>query len=285
MFYAVSKILWFIFEPSNFLILLALIGLALTLSKRRRTAGLRLTAVAVILLAIAGISPLGNILLEPLEDRFPVWTPAQGPPDGIIVLGGVINPGTSVGRGRPQLNESAERITAAVELAQRYPSARVVFSGGNGDLLDQNEPGLKEADQALILLQQLGVPRARITIERRSRNTWENAVFTKALIMPQPGQHWLLITSAAHMPRAVGCFRKAGFPVEPYPVDWRTYGPTGKYYGWFESASDGLKRVDHATHEWVGLAAYWLTGRSSALFPAPLNPVSPAAAGQADTRP
>lgn len=76
-------------------------------------------------------------------------------------------------------------------------------------------------------------------------------------------------TSAYHMPRAVGVFRKAGFAVEPYPVDWRTRGAQDELRP-FASVGDGLRRVDTAVREWVGLAVYWLTGRSSELFPGPL---------------
>ena len=70
------------------------------------------------------------------------------------------------------------------------------------------------------------------------------------------------------MPRAVGAFRRAGFPVEAYPVDWRTRGPEDLARP-FRIASDGLKRTDTAAHEWVGLFVYWITDRSSELFPGP----------------
>jgi uncharacterized SAM-binding protein YcdF (DUF218 family) len=124
-----------------------------------------------------------------------------------------------------------------------------------------------EGDQARAFFLQLGVPEAQLSIERRSRNTAENAKFTKELVQPQPGQRWLLVTSAAHMPRAIGIFRKAGFPVEAYPVDWRTRGPDDLVP--FDRLSRGLARFDTASHEWVGLIGYWLTGRTSELFPAP----------------
>ena len=115
-----------------------------------------------------------------------------------------------------------------------------------------------------------GIARDRVTLETRSRNTYENAVFTKALVKPKPGQHWLLVTSAQHMPRAIGCFRRVGFPVEAYPVDWHTfphlgYGVLCRPLRW----AANLDRLDEVMHEWVGLLAYWLTGRTSSLFPAP----------------
>jgi uncharacterized SAM-binding protein YcdF (DUF218 family) len=104
-------------------------------------------------------------------------------------------------------------------------------------------------------------------LETRSRNTFENAVFTKAMVNPKPGERWLLVTSAQHMPRAVGCFRQAGFEVEAYPVAWRTR-PRGRIT-FAGTLSGGLNTLDLATHEWIGLIAYRLTGRSGELLPAP----------------
>jgi len=155
------------------------------------------------------------------------------------------------------------------ELARRYPDARIVFSGGSGALIYDEGA---EAPLALRLLESLGIPRARITLEDRSRNTVENAVLSKAIAQPKPGERWLLVTSAHHLPRAVGVFRKAGFPVEAYPVDWRTRGADDALRP-FASVGDGLRRSDTAVREWVGLAIYWLTGRSSELFPGPRTTV------------
>jgi uncharacterized SAM-binding protein YcdF (DUF218 family) len=287
MFFIASKVLGFLAVPSNVLILIGIIGVIL-LATRWRRAGVALMGIGIVLLAIAGFSPLGNALILPLEDRFPPWDPGRGAPDGIVVLGGSVSAAISAWRHAPQLNESAERITTGAALARRYPKARLVFTGGSARLVF-NEA--KEGDYAEQLLLSLGIPRERLTIERRSRNTWENAVFTKALVKPKPGERWLLVTSAAHMPRAIGIFRKASFPVEAYPVDWRTRGPVDLAWP-FYGESDGLARVDVAAHEWIGLAAYWISGRTSAFFPGPAPPISPAsgpvnpaAAGRGDTRP
>jgi uncharacterized SAM-binding protein YcdF (DUF218 family) len=117
------------------------------------------------------------------------------------------------------------------------------------------------------LLDSFGISRDRVLLETRSRNTAENAIFTKALVNPKSTERWLLVTSAQHMPRAVGCFRKAGFPVEAYPVGWRT---TQQFDLFGErTLSSGLKRLDSAAYEWIGLFAYRVTGRTPALFPAP----------------
>ena len=264
MFFPLSKILGFFAIPSNLVISIGLLGLLL-LPTRFARAGRVLAFASLIVLAILGLSPVGNALMIPLEDRFPRWDATRGAPDGIIVLGGAISPDVSAARDDVALNEAAERLTVAAELARRYPAARIVFSGGSGALIYDEGT---EAPFALRLLEDLGIPHARILLENRSRNTVENAIFSKALIQPKPGERWLLVTSAHHLPRAIGVFRKMGFSVEAYPVDWRTRGAADALRP-FATLGDGLRRSDTAVREWVGLAVYWLTGRSSALFPGP----------------
>jgi uncharacterized SAM-binding protein YcdF (DUF218 family) len=263
MFFIASKTLGFFASPSNLLLSLGLVGLVLMATRWRR-AGRRLVGVSLVLIAVAGLSPLGNWLIVPLENRFPAWDAARGAPNGIVVLGGAISPELSLARGTPDLNESAERITAAAALARRYADARIVYSGGTGRIVRRH--GV-EADVAADLFEAIGLTRSRLILEGGSRNTVENAEFSRALAAPKAGERWLLVTSAYHMPRAVGVFRQAGFAVEAYPVDWRSGGDD--IWLPFESVSGGLRRTDTAVREWLGLIAYRLSGKTSALFPAP----------------
>jgi len=264
MFFILSKILGFLAAPSNLIILMGVAGVVL-LPTRFFAAGRKLLVASLLLIVAVGILPIGVVLTVPLEARFPRWEPAQGAPTGVVVLGGAIVPAISVAHRQIALNDAAERITTAVELARKYPDARIVFSGGNASLL----PGrLREATFAGRLFEELGLPPSRVELERESRNTEENAVFTKRMAAPKPGERWLLVTSAMHMPRAVGVFRQAGFPVEAYPVDYRSTGwrdlrliPT--------SFIGGLNRTDRAAHEWIGLLAYWIAGRIAVPFPGP----------------
>jgi len=263
MFFILSKILTVITVPSNILVAVTIAGVAL-LATRLRALGRRLLVAVALVTAALWLLPVGAALILPLETRFPPWTPTQEPPTGMIVLGGVINPQVSVAHAQISLNESAERLTTAVALARLYPNARIVFSGGNAQLTG----GRPEGPFALRFLEQLGVARDRVTIEAQSRNTTENATYCKRLIAPKPGERWLLITSAMHMPRAVGVFRQAGFTVEPYPVDyhstgWRDLLPVPR------SLLGALTAIDNGAHEWLGLLAYWITGRTPALFPGP----------------
>ncbi|MDX5361933.1 MAG: YdcF family protein [Alphaproteobacteria bacterium] len=265
MFYLASKLLGAALQPSNLVLLMLMTGLALLIAGRARRISRLLVAVGVAVPLLAGLTPLPQALLAPLERRFPPPSSDMPSPDGIVVLGGAIDPVMSARRGQPALNHAAERMTAAVALALRYPGARVVFAGGAGGLPVPEE---KEADAARALFASLGLAPDRVLYERASRNTRENATFAKALADPQPGERWLLVTSAFHMPRAVGVFRAAGWEVVAWPVDHRT-PPDLADVGWMPSVSDGLSALDLAAHEWLGLAAYRLTGRTQTLFPAP----------------
>jgi uncharacterized SAM-binding protein YcdF (DUF218 family) len=263
MFFILSKTLGFFVVPSNILISIGLIGLVLLCTRFRRFAGW-LVVTSLVLIAFVGFSPLGRILTLPLEQRFPPWDASRGAPDGIVVLGGAISPGISSARGVVALNDAAERVTVTVELARRYPNARIIFSGGTASLFG----GALEAPLAMKEFEALGIAHDRITAEEQSRNTIENAVFSRLLAQPKPGERWLLVTSAIHMPRAIAAFRAAGFPVEACPVNWHTRGPIDATEP-FDSFTAGLGMTDAAVHEWVGLVAYRLAGETSELFPAP----------------
>jgi uncharacterized SAM-binding protein YcdF (DUF218 family) len=264
MFFILSKLLGFFALPSNAMLAAGLIGLLLMRTKRIARTGRRLVTASMLLFLACGLLPVAKLLMTPLEERFPPWDEARGAPYGIIVLGGAIDPDSTL-RPYSGLNEAAERITVIAELARRYPAAKILYTGGDGHLMARSD---NEAQTAAALFRSFGVPDSRILLEAKSRTTAENATFSAQLVKPKPGERWMLITSAFHMPRSVGAFRKAGFDVEAFPVDYRTNG-FSDLWSPFSSVTSGLDNTDRAFHEWLGLAAYWLTGRSSALFPAP----------------
>jgi uncharacterized SAM-binding protein YcdF (DUF218 family) len=264
-FFFLSKTLGVLLLPSNLLIGIGIVGLLLLLT-RFVALGRKLVAACVLLIAICGFSPIGKLLLYPLEARFPPWDDTRGAPDGIIILGGAIEPNSSAAHGAAVFGPSVDRIIAAAELAHRYPNARLVFTGGNAYL--GSGGAAREADFALPVLESFGLSKDRLIMERRSRNTAENAEFSKALVAPKNGERWLLVTSAYHMARAVGIFRKVGFAVEPYPVDWRT-GGRDDLLKFSRIFIGGLGRIDTASREWIGLAAYWIAGKTSEFLPGP----------------
>ncbi len=264
MFLFVSKLLGVLLTVSNGLVIAAVLGALSHLAGWRRF-GAALTWTAIAGFLLIGFGPVGTILMRPLEDRFPRPPDSMPEPDGIIVLGGIIA-APSIPRGVIALTQDGERLSETASLAHRYPNARIVFSGGTfGNVPEASS----EAAIAKRFLVGLGVQESRILLETRSLSTAENAGFTHDLVMPQPGQRWLLVTSASHMPRAAGSFLRAGFPVIPYPVGYTTTGLPDDYWTIRLEVSTNLVRADIAMHEWIGLLAYWFTGRTDELLPAP----------------
>jgi uncharacterized SAM-binding protein YcdF (DUF218 family) len=264
MLFVIGKFVGVVTSPGTVLLLCCIAGAWLTRRRRHHAAGRALLLIGIWGFVIVLLLPVNEWALLPLEDRFPQVAQPPAHVDGIIVLGGAVMPDMTADRGIPSLNDSAERMTTAVALARRYPTARLVFTGGNGSLI---HGGMMEGEVARDLFLSLGVPPEQLTIERASRNTYENAVMTKALVHPQPGQTWILITSAWHMPRSVGIFRALGWNVLPWPVGYKS---ARSLIMWLPtSLGDHLTGLDQAMHEWVGLVAYRLLGRTDALFPGP----------------
>jgi uncharacterized SAM-binding protein YcdF (DUF218 family) len=267
LFFVLSKTLGIMLLPTNLLIGLGLVG-AVLLKTRLVRLGRKLLIASVVLLGICGFSPIGNWLLYPLEQRFPPWDAARGAPEGIVVLGGGIDADVSAAHRTAAFTSSSGRIIAAAALAYRYPKARIIYSGGSANLV--TDDAAKEADYVLAVFESLGVSRDRITSERLSRNTFENAEFSKELAAPKNNERWLLVTSAYHMPRSIGIFRKIGFVVEPYPADWRLAG-AADLLKFSVLSVETLAHTDMALREWTGLAAYRISGKTNAFFPGP-NP-------------
>ena len=220
-----------------------------------------LCAVTVLSLAAIAVLPVGTWALTPLENRLAFNPPDQV--DGVIVLGGDENTEVSEARGVPTALDSMRRYVTFAEMARRYPDAKLVFSGGSG-LLHPRAP-MEDSEVARRIMTAIGVPMDRVIFEKTSRNTYENAVFSADIARPEAAQKWLLVTSAWHMPRAIGCFRKAGWNIDPAPTGYFT---TGKYqlHPLFQF-EEQLHMLTLAEHEYVGLVAYWLMGRTSALWP------------------
>lgn len=267
MAYLLGKLAWALARPSNLLLLLAAAGLLRQLATRRRR-GFAALAAAVLLLAAAAVLPLGRWLARPLEDRFAA--PAVPPErvDGVVVLGGSFATDVAAARGAPALGPAAERLTALVELARRYPGARILFTGGDAGLVPR---GVTEAALARSFLASQGVPAGRVEYEDRARSTRDNAALTLPLAAPRPGEVWLLVTSANHMARAMGAFRRAGWPEPvPWPVDHRTTGREPPLA--VPALGERLAELDDAAYEWWGLLYYRALGYTDEVLPGPRPP-------------
>ncbi len=263
MFFFISKVIEVFLIPSNLIALLGLVGLLAIMVARPRL-GRACIVASILLLAICGWSPLGPAALMALENRFaqPV---IDRPVTGIILLGGAVDTHISSDRSTLAMNEAGERLTATVDLSRRYPDARIFLSGGASHILGGNAK-MTESQVAHDILVSLGVSSQRIEMEERSRNTCENGTESAASLRPKPGELWLLVTSASHMPRVVGCFRAAGFDVTPYPVDYRTRGAEDLKRR-VDTIAVGLAETDLAAHEWFGLLTYRIAGLTGELFP------------------
>jgi uncharacterized SAM-binding protein YcdF (DUF218 family) len=267
LFLVVSKLFWLVAEPSSFLLTLWLAGTVLLWTTWKRLARWLVTISAVITLAVA-VLPIGQLALKPIEDRFPPAITLPPRVDGIIVLGGVVDESVIGRRGVPRSLAAAgsPRLDAFLELARRYPMAKHVFTGGSIELINGRDT---EADVVRRIFARIGLDTTQMIFEDKSRNTWENAKFSYDLIKPEPDELWILITSARHMPRAIGCFRQAGWKnLLPFPVDFWT-SANGPSFSPNYSLGANLDVLGEAVREYIGLAAYWYSGRTSELFPGP----------------
>jgi uncharacterized SAM-binding protein YcdF (DUF218 family) len=238
-------------KPSEWLML----GALLTVLCWRRRLGRWLGLATAVLVIVLGLVPTGAWLMRPLETRFPEPN-ITGDVTGVIVLSGSERTTISELHSMPQLSSAGNRLTTFLVLAMRYPRAQLVYTGTP-----------REWQVARSLLIGAGLAPDRIRFEGQSRNTCESARNTRALVDPQAAQRWLLVTSASHMPRSVGCFRAVGWDVIAYPTDFQR-GPTAWHFGLVDNLGD----LDLAAHEWLGLVYYRLRGYTKELFPAPRPP-------------
>jgi uncharacterized SAM-binding protein YcdF (DUF218 family) len=261
-FYFLSKLIWFFIQPLG-LVLLALLAATAGFLFRWRRLARRLVIAVTLAFVAACVLPIGDLLMLPLENRFQKPDRLPATLDGIIVLGGAEENLMSGLRGEPSLNNGAERLFAALDLARRFPDAPVVFSGGLGDPWNGIPPQSDIFREAMMMA---GLPEQRMILEGQARNTDENVLLLKQLVQPQAGQHWVLVTSAYHMPRSMGLFAKAGWKVVPWPVDY--YGRPPELLP-RSNLVEQMAVLSIAQHEWVGLLAYWATGRIDTLYPGP----------------
>jgi uncharacterized SAM-binding protein YcdF (DUF218 family) len=256
-----AKLLAFATQPLAWVAVLLALGLLLLRRQAsdKESQGSGLIVMGLLILLLQGWEPLPDALLRQLE------TQQTGPSQedslkkytGVIVLGGALEPAyVWQGHYQPALNDAAERMTTPVTLLRQFPHLQMLFTGGEGELFAH---GLSEAERAKIYFDSMGVPTQRVIYESKSHTTFENATLSAQLPGIKPEQPWLLLTSANHMPRAMATFKKAGWNVTPYPVDYQT----GTQTPWTQySMAVGSRKWKMALHEVFGLWAYQLAGRA-----------------------
>jgi uncharacterized SAM-binding protein YcdF (DUF218 family) len=245
LFYPVSKVFGFLILPSHVLLWLVLGTAAALLLGRIRTAR-ALALAAAALFVLVGAFPLGALLAQPLEERYP-RRPLPAHIDGVVTLGAGLGAHALLTRGAPGWAASIDRVVSTYQLAREHPEARIVFSGGAGPYAD----AIAARDDFL----RIGLNPARLTIEGKSRNTYENLAFSKQIVQPRPGQVWVLATAAIQLPRAMGVARRLGWQMIPWPTEYKTFPAPIPSDGWFY-VGDNLRLADEAVHEWIGLPAY-----------------------------
>jgi uncharacterized SAM-binding protein YcdF (DUF218 family) len=259
-FFSLSKLFWFLAAPEHILVWLLLLGFIALLFNKRSLA-IKLIAIDLLLWLILLLIPLGDLVMRPLEDRFgqPDLTTIQ--PQGVIVLGGGESPELSSVWRQSEFNAAAERVMVIPALARQFSEAKIIFTGGSGSALRQQ---FKGADSVARYIDQLGLTH-RLLFENQSRNTYENARLSAELLGGVPDGQWLLVTSAFHMPRSVGIFRKQGWNVIAYPVDH--YSTTENGLKLDPKLWRNLRDINIAAREWIGLIVYYLTGKTDQLLP------------------
>jgi uncharacterized SAM-binding protein YcdF (DUF218 family) len=263
MFPILTRAFWLAVQPMSLVAVLLVLGLVLSLFRARWWSFTMVTG-ALLVLGVIGFTTFGYVLIAPLEARF-VRPAEPAHIDGIVVLGGGMDGEVNDARHGWELNESGDRMVEAVRLALTHPEAKVLVAAGPAVFPVVQEP---EAYAAQRMLLAFGIAPDRLVLDDKSRNTEENAQFAKSLAGAAPGQTWLLVTSAYHMPRAVGLFRKAGFAVIPWPADYLSSGVEGMRIK-PDQAPENIIVSTTALREWIGLIGYRVVGKIDDWFPGP----------------
>ncbi len=261
MFFALSKIFWALAQPLNALCLLALVGFAVRFFRPRAGQGIMMAALAGIL--FFGITPVGPWAVTWLERQYPTPETLPAKIDGIIVLGGAFESYLTQKTGHIVANGDIERVFCFVAIAKAHPESKLVFSGGSGDILN---PDARESEDAKAFFKLAGLEGREILYETKSRNTYENAFYTKEMVEPKAGQEWVVVTSAFHMPRTMGIFGALGWPVTPYQCDPKTDGTYG-FFNRLPNVTANFTALNIAIKEMIGLIVYYATGKSAFILP------------------
>ena len=256
-----SDLTWTLLQPGGLVLLVMLFSFVVLLFGGLRL-GRRLLGLALLVAALPALLPIEALVAAPLESQLlpPAALPAEV--DGIIVLGGSVEPAVSRTTGQLNLNDAGERVLAGAALAERYPNAQLVFTGlYREDVI--GEFTAAPTPQSLLFGPEYS-ERAPVFIGA-ARSTYEEALLSLELLRPAAGETWLLVTSAYHMPRAFLTFQAQGWTLLPYPVDYRNVGegnfkPSLNFIG-------KLANLDEVVREWGALIVYNRLGRTDSLFP------------------
>ena len=260
MSFFLSKFLWSIINPFNIILFFIFIGIVLHFFLKNKLYKFCYFIALLIFIFIA-IMPTGNLLYFQLEKKFHTTASLPSEIDGILILSGATDPPLTKEYNLIHLNGSAERLIESIFLMNKYPKAKVIFSGGSGAIHDQN---LTHSYVAKKFYKQLNINIRNIVFESKSRNTYENILYSLKIANPSSDEKWILITSAFHMTRAMNISEKLDWKIIPYAVDFRA----GKKFSWKPTISffGNISAMQSASHEWIGLIAYYFMGRTNKIY-------------------
>ena len=252
MFFYLSKILAFALSPLLWIITAMALAIILKNGKTKRTLAWT-TLLLLLFFSNQWLFRMGAGVLE-----VPA-TPSTTLTDNIEIA--VIAGGTASWHEpaqRVRFNQSADRLWQGIDLLKQGKVERLVFTGGTADLKQEKK---REASYISAYIHQLGIADSLFITEEQSKNTYENALFTKVLF-EQKGynKRIILVTSAFHMKRAMGCFEKQGFEVIPYACDPLTNGEPLKIHEYFLPSPQAMMGWEVIIKEWIGYFVYKTKG-------------------------
>jgi uncharacterized SAM-binding protein YcdF (DUF218 family) len=249
--FLLSKILLSLLLPPASLLILVMIGIVML--RRHQALGRALVIAGIALLYLLSLPPVGDRLIRPLEAAYRPFSGTAAQVGAVVVLSGGANDLSWVPAETAPSDTSLERLAAGIHIA-RTGRLHLVISGGSG-LVTRGGP--KEADAMADAAVRLGFPRRDLVIENQSRNTWESAQQVRTLL---PGQTIILVTSAFHMKRSAGMFRKQGFTVVPAPTGYKSQTRPFSITCFIPGAG-ALHTSATALSEYLSLAWYGIMGK------------------------
>ena len=260
MSFYLSKILWLILNPFNFFIFVNIITIFLYFINFKRIS-LFIFLINFIFLLTISIFPIGNFLIHKIEKEYHLKNMVPNNLDGILILGGATSPTLFKEFNQVSVNDSAERLIESVKIIKEFKNSKIIFSGGSGVV---GRPELGHAEAAKFFYKKMEINTDRIIFENKSRNTYENILFSNEIVNPRKNEKWLLITSASHMKRALLIGLKQDWKLIPYAVDFKIR----KKYEFKPSFNllSNLNSFQQASHEWLGLISYYFMKRTDRIF-------------------
>ena len=255
-----SKIIWLILNPFNIFVFFNLLTIILFFFNLKKIT-ITIFFINSFFLLIVSFFPIGNYLIYQIEKEYHSNIQIPEKLDGILILGGATNALMFKEYNQINVNDSAERLIESVKIIKKFKNSKVIFSGGSG-ILNRSDLGHSQVAKSFYSL--MGLNTDKIIFENKSKNTFENILFSKNIAKPKNNDRWLLITSAAHMKRAILVGLKQDWYLIPYAVDFQN---TKKFqFTPNLNLLSNLYSFQKASHEWTGLLAYYLMNRTKKVF-------------------